>query len=110
MEVLSHGEAVAAGIVAAAEISVRKGVLEEDTARTIVNDFKSLGYRDVPEIAAACANLREGEMAAKLSDFVLNDKKRKEDFINFVLIRGLGSVEAVALSVNELQEIIYDMY
>ena len=79
-------------------------------AGRIVRDFKSLGYRDVRKILADCADAPEEEMAAKLSDFVLNDKKRKEDFINFVLIRGLGSVETAALDVNELREIIYDMY
>ena len=109
-EVLSHGEAVAAGIIAAAEISVRKGVLEESTARAIVNDFKSIGYRGILEIAGVCAGIPEGEMAAKLSDFVLNDKKRKEDFINFVLIRDIGSVTVAPLSVREMQEIVYDLY
>ena len=107
---VTHGEAVAAGIIAAAGISLRKGVLAEDVAGKIVGDIKSLGYRDVPYILANCADAPEEEMAAKLSDFVLNDKKRKEDFINFVLIRGLGSVETAALDVNELREIIYDMY
>ena len=107
---VTHGDAVAAGIIAAAGISLRKGVLAEDVAGRIVRDFKSLGYRDVPDILASCTDVPEEEMAAKLSDFVLNDKKRKEDFINFVLIRGLGSVETAALDVNGLQEIIYDMY
>ena len=107
---VTHGEAVAAGIIAAAGISLRKGVLAEDVAGRIVRDFKSLGYRDVRGILANCTDVPEEEMAAKLSDFVLNDKKRKEDFINFVLIRGLGSVETAALDVNELREIIYDMY
>ena len=107
---VTHGEAVAAGIIAAAGISLRKGVLAEVVAGRIVRDFKSLGYRDVRKILADCADAPEEEMAAKLSDFVLNDKKRKEDFINFVLIRGLGSVETAALDVNELREIIYDMY
>ena len=107
---VTHGEAVAAGIIAAAGISLRKGVLAEDVAGRIVRDFKSLGYKDIPEILANSTDVPEEEMAAKLSDFVLNDKKRKEDFINFVLIRGLGSVETAALDVNGLQEIIYDMY
>ena len=107
---VTHGGAVAAGIIAAAGISLRKGVLAEEVAGRIVRDFKSLGYRDVREILANCTDVPEEEMAAKLSDFVLNDKKRKEDFINFVLIRGLGSVETAALDVNGLQEIIYDMY
>ena len=85
-------------------------MLTEEVAGRIVRDLKSLGYRDIPEILANCTDVQEEEMVAKLSDFVLNDKKRKEDFINFVLIRGLGSVETAALGVDELHKIIYDMY
>ena len=107
---VTHGEAVAAGIIAAAGISLRKGVLAEDVAGRIVGDFKSLGFRDIPEILASCTDVPEDEMAAKLSDFVLNDKKRKEDFINFVLIRALGSVTVDSLSVNEIQDVVYDLY
>ena len=107
--VVTHGEAVAAGIMAAAEISRRRGVLAEDVARAIVRDFKSLGYRDIPEILASCSEATEGELAAKLSDFVLNDKKRKEDFINFVLIQDLGSVMVEGLSIEEIQEVINDL-
>ena len=107
---VTHGEAVAAGIIAAAGISLRKGVLAEDVAEKIVCDFKSLGYRDIPEILANCADAVGRKIAAKLSDFVLNDKKRKEDFINFVMIRGLGSVYVDSLSVREIHDIVYDLY
>ena len=106
---VTHGEAVAAGIMAAAEISRRRGVLAGDVARAVVRDFKSLGYRDIPEILASCSEATEGELAAKLSDFVLNDKKRKEDFINFVLIQDLGSVMVEGLSIEEIQEVINDL-
>ncbi len=106
---VTHGEAVAAGIMAAAEISRRRGVLAEDVARAVVRDFKSLGYKDIPEILASCSEATEGELAAKLSDFVLNDKKRKEDFINFVLIQDLGSVMVEGLSIEEIQEVINDL-
>ena len=106
---VTHGEAVAAGIMAAAEISRRRGVLAEDVARAVVRDFKSLGYKDIPEILASCSEATEGELAAKLSDFVLNDKKRKEDFINFVLVQNLGSVVVERLSVDEIQEVINDL-
>ena len=44
-----------------------------------------------------------------MSDFVLNDKKRKEDFINFVLVQNLGSVVVERLSVDEIQEVINDL-
>ena len=106
---VTHGEAVAAGIMAAAEISRRRGVLAEDVARAVVRDFKFLGYKDIPEILASCSEATEGELAAKLSDFVLNDKKRKEDFINFVLIQDLGSVMVEGLSIEEIQEVINDL-
>ena len=106
---VTHGEAVAAGIMAAAEISRRRGVLAEDVARAVARDFKFLGYRDIPEILASCSEATEGELAAKLSDFVLNDKKRKEDFINFVLIQDLGSVMVEGLSIEEIQEVINDL-
>ena len=95
--------------MAAAEISRRRGVLAEDVARAVVRDFKSLGYRDIPEILASCSEATEGDLAAKLSDFVLNDKKRKEDFINFVLIQDLGSVMVEGLSIEEIQEVINDL-
>ena len=106
---VTHGEAVAAGIMAAAEISRRRGVLAGDVAGAVVRDFKSLGYRDIPEILASCSEATEGDLAAKLSDFVLNDKKRKEDFINFVLIQDLGSVMVEGLSIEEIQEVINDL-
>ena len=106
---VTHGEAVAAGIMAAAEISRRRGVLAGDVAGAVVRDFKSLGYRDIPEILASCSEATEGDLAAKLSDFVLNDKKRKEDFINFVLVQNLGSVVVERLSVDEIQEVINDL-
>ena len=106
---VTHGEAVAAGIMAAAEISRRRGVLAEDVARAVVRDFKFLRYKDIPEILASCSEATEGELAAKLSDFVLNDKKRKEDFINFVLIQDLGSVMVEGLSIEEIQEVINDL-
>ena len=107
---VAHGEAVAAGIMAAAEISWRKGMLKEDEAKAVINDFKCLGYRDIPGLLAEHADLPRGELAPKISDFVQNDKKRKEDFINFVVIRSIGSVSAEPMSVNEIQQTVYDLY
>ncbi len=106
---VTHGEAVAAGIMAAAEISRRRGVLVEDVAEAMVRDFKSLGYKDIPELATSLTSPGVEDVAAKMSDFVLNDKKRKEDFINFVLVQNLGSVVVERLSVDEIQEVINDL-
>lgn len=107
---VTHGEAVAAGIIAAAEVSFRKGLLDSGTARKIAEGFKSLGYKGVAELIKDHAGISGDGMYAKLFDFVRNDKKRKEDFINFVMIRGLGSVVVKNLDVNELHTIIYDLH
>ena len=107
---VSHGEAVAAGIMAAAGVSVRKGILSEDIADELYVSFKLLGYSNLKTLLESRAGLCRGDAVLKLTDFVLNDKKRKEDFINFVLVRDLGSVMVCELSVREIQEVVNDLY
>lgn len=107
---VTHGEAVAAGIIAAAEVSFRNGLLDCGIASVIADSFKSLGYSGVCELLKMRTGLAEPDIPAKLFDFVRNDKKRKEDFINFVMIRGLGSVVVKALAVSELHKFIYDLH
>lgn len=104
-----HGEAVAAGIMAAARISCRRGLMSEAVARSLVQDFKSLGYKDVFSLAEEATGLDRREIGDKLKEFVHNDKKRNEDFINFVLIHGLGSVTVERLGINDIQEVIDDL-
>ena len=107
---VAHGEAVAAGIMAAAGISARRGLFSANGAERLCCSFKLLGYNDLQAVSKTCAGLSWEEAAPKLADFVLNDKKRKEDFINFVLIRDIGSVVVDRLDVREIQEVLNDLY
>lgn len=99
---LTHGEAVAAGIIAAAEISVKKGMLSKECLQTITNDFKSLGYKTLQHLAEDSSLLCKKDFFKKISDFVRNDKKRKEDFINFVFIRRIGEAVVGRMDIRNL--------
>ncbi len=106
---LSHGEAVAAGIMAQAQIAARRGVCPVQVAAEIENDLRSLGYKGVREIAEGLANVPYEEFAEKLALFIRNDKKRNEDFINFVLTTGIGSVRIEPLGVETIEQELNDL-
>lgn len=107
---VSHGEAVAAGIIAAAGVSERMNLLSREVSEEIVSGLKSLGYKDLKTLADEHCGHDRQQVLSKLSDFVLNDKKRKEDFINFVFIHDIGCVTVSKLDVREVQEVINDLY
>lgn len=102
---ITHGEAVAAGIMAAAEISSKAGMLPQEERDTILNEFKSLGYRTIADIAKTCSNLSEENFIGEILTFVRNDKKRTEDFINFVFIKRIGETTVGRMSIKDLQDL-----
>ena len=78
---LSHGEAVAIGIVKAAELSALKGYCDEQLPQQLRNDFKSIGLpTEIP-----CP---EEELAPALQQ----DKKIVGKKTNFVYIKRIGKV------------------
>lgn len=79
---LLHGEAVAVGMVMAADLSVRQGMLAGEPAGRIKRLLSRLGLPVVPPALPA------GEMIAAMS----HDKKVLEGRLRLVLARGLGSV------------------
>lgn len=87
---VSHGRAVAAGMTAAARMSVSRGLLAEEDARRLTALLTRLG---LPVWLSADKNA--------LFDAVTKDKKREGGSIKFVLLKGLGQamVEDIPLSV-----------
>ncbi len=80
-EFLSHGEAVAIGIVKAARLSALKGFCDESLPEQLKRDFESIGLpTELP-----CP---EEELAPAL----LQDKKITGKKINFVFIKRIGKV------------------
>lgn len=78
---ITHGEAVSAGIVLAAELSVRIGLAEPDLAGIIAGDLASAGLR-------TCCPYRPDELAEAMT----KDKKSEDGIIHFVLISSVGNV------------------
>ena len=76
---LSHGEAVALGLVAAVKISVLKGFLKEETAGEIINLIRRVGL-------PTSVNGLDKE---KIQEALKFDKKDR----TFVLIRNIGEIE-----------------
>jgi len=88
---ISHGEAVAAGVIIAARLSEKMGYARPGTAETICRDYRDAGL--VTETTFS---------AAMLSDSIRNDKKRDGDSINFVFIRDIGDVVVDKIALEDL--------
>ncbi|MCK4765157.1 MAG: 3-dehydroquinate synthase [Candidatus Aminicenantes bacterium] len=108
---LSHGEAVSAGMVFAAGLSVRKGLLEEAAAvrlKQLLEKF-NLPTKIDPAKNAPGGILPGGEMD-KILDALKKDKKREGAGIHFVLLKSPGEVVIEEIPISELAEVIHDMY
>ncbi len=96
---IPHGQAVSIGMRAAAQISVRKGLLPADEARRLEELLIKLELPVVPE------GRRQDLLAA-----MRKDKKREGAEIFFVLLKALGQAVVVPLSMQELEELTRDLF
>ena len=80
-----HGEAVGWGIIAAAELAVRRDMLNRDCADRIVRLVRSVGV--LPSV--------KGVTAEHLWLKMQTDKKARGGRLRFILPRKIGAVEAV---------------
>jgi len=92
---LSHGISVAAGMMAAVEVSHYEGLLSREEAERIRNVMKRLAL--LPAI-----ELRWQDIAEK----IFSDKKRKRDKISFILLENIGKARQKEYP---LDEIIYKL-
>lgn len=91
---LTHGEAVAIGIIAAARISDRMGLSDGSLAERLALDFRSVGLPT--ELPVSAEALQEG---------IAQDKKACADGIRLVLPTAIGSVEVRVLPIDALKSI-----
>lgn len=91
-ERLTHGEAVALGLVAAMRIGVRLGTTPKELGEAVVSVLARLGL----------PTALEDEPLAKALRWVGFDKKRAGDKVNFVLLRAPGDVATVKLPPSRL--------
>lgn len=90
---VSHGEAVAVGMVFAAGLSVARGMLSPADAERLTALIDAYG---LPTTIPADAN--------QLMDALRHDKKRTGEGIHFVLLDGLGSAVIQEIPIAELEQ------
>ena len=79
-----HGEAVATGMIMAADLSMRMGWLPAADARRIKTVIENFGMPVTPP-----ADIEEQQYL----DIMLSDKKARAGKIHFILLRGIGRAE-----------------
>lgn len=90
---LSHGDAVAVGMVMAADMSVEMGMLGSDDAqrlRSLIDDF------GLP--------VDTETYARHVKDSIKMDKKRQGDSINFVLLEAIGTAKVVPVPLKRFMD------
>jgi len=88
---LAHGEAVSLGMVLAAALSVKRGILPAGDAQRIVRLLRGLKLPVKIDV-----NVEDLLKALK------KDKKRKGDMIHFVLLKGIGKAVIEDIPIKEL--------
>lgn len=91
---LSHGEAVAVGLVVVSNAAVRQGLLSAETAERIRRTIERLGLP-----TESPAEMRQ------LLTYIRADKKREGDRIYLVYPHAIGSCEVVSTPTESLDEI-----
>jgi len=88
---IPHGEAVAMGMVLAAELSEKLSIAPRGLAAKIKKDIKACGLPvDCPY------------SVAKLKDAMYHDKKAHGNTVNFVLVAGIGDTVVEKLEIDSL--------
>ena len=93
-----HGKAVSAGLVLAARVSQKMGMLSPDDVELIRSVIASYGLPTEPEIPVQ-----------DLFQAMKQDKKREGDSIHLVLLEKIGNAVTRKISFYELQNIIDDL-
>ena len=98
---LPHGEAVAMGMVAAANLSCARGMIAEKDANRVA---ALLGKAGLPT-----ALPEGGADAAALLDAVKKDKKRQGGKVRMSLLREIGRAEICEVGIEELEGVLDDL-
>lgn len=89
---IPHGQAVSIGLVFSAKLSYNKGMLSEDERDRIVNLLSALGL-----------HIQVKADSAKVLETLQKDKKKIGNGVHYVLMKGIGQVEVVEISFDELK-------
>ena len=88
---MKHGFAVAAGMMIAADISLKAGILkpeERNRLFKLLDSFKLLGYYNISY--------------EKIKEYISQDKKKSGEAVNFVMLEKCGNAIVKSITVTEL--------
>lgn len=97
---LPHGEAVAIGMVFAANISVQRGLLAAEDAQRLE---KLLERLQLPVRISAGSK-------KKITDAIRKDKKRQGNGIHFILLTSIGEAVSQEIPIGQMEAFIHDMH
>ena len=95
---LPHGEAVSIGMMVAANLSAQKGYLKNADVTRLENLLTAL---KLPT--------RMAIDESKVMEALRHDKKRENDTVHFVLLRGLGGAVVEPIPLSDLARVIANM-
>jgi 3-dehydroquinate synthase len=96
---ISHGKAVSIGMVVAAELSVKKGLMQKSESDRLRNVLKRM------ELPIDTAGLDKD----KALEAMKHDKKRDGDSVHFILLENIGKAQIQGITFDELKTIIDDL-
>ena len=95
---LSHGEAVALGIIFASRISFQKGYLSEQNLKEIIGLINNIGLD-------ANINIDKEDLV----EAICKDKKKNGTLISFILLDKIGQARIEEIEIEELKKWVYDL-
>ena len=90
---IPHGEAVAIGMAAAAEISVSKGMMKNGDRKRLLNIIRAFG------LPTKCSMDKES-----IIDAIRKDKKKRGNEIRMVLLEGIGKATITNVTIDEIAD------
>jgi len=95
---IPHGEAVSIGMVLAARLSCKRGLINPADVKRIIDLLVSL------KLPVSIQASKTG-----IYDAIRRDKKRKGNSISFVLLNRIGEAVLQEISLAEIEEVVHDL-
>ncbi len=100
---LPHGEAIALGMMVAARISHKRGLLSASAVSRLEKLISAYGLPTTSAPIKSAATLVDDGKRALMRDAIRKDKKRRGDEIRMCLLERIGSAKIVDVKIEELE-------
>lgn len=95
---IKHGFAVSIGMVIAAKISSKLGLLDEDDVKLITSVLTSIGLL-----------INNDLLPLQILNVMRSDKKKNQDNIDFVALQSIGNAKIITMKISELNKLFLEI-